>query len=194
MILLIAKDINDKDDYLDQDIYFLDNKTDLFNGNNNHNSLPELDNSNVEMYINGKKKKFQKYYKFPNKGIYKIKLKFKILMTDCSNMLYNSIYLTDIDLTNFKMKEVTNMAYMFCGCKNLKSIDLSSLNTKNVTIYSGMFGGCMNLTSLDLSSFDSKKLTDMSGMFAGCFNLKKIDLTPMYTKNDITWELCFLIV
>ena len=60
MHLLIVKDINDKDDFLEQDIYFLDNKTDLFNGNNNHNNLPELNSSNVEMYINGKKKKISK--------------------------------------------------------------------------------------------------------------------------------------
>ena len=115
MTLLIQKDQNDKDDFLDNYIHFLDNKTELFGGRNNYNNLKELNTSNVELYINGKKQRFKKYYKFPNTGLYKIKLKFNISMTNCSYMFYNSIYLTDIDLTSFDTSNVTNMAFMFAG-------------------------------------------------------------------------------
>jgi surface protein len=183
IVLLIYKDESDRDDFLENDIYFLDNKVDLFEGDNNHNNLKELNSTNVDLYIDGKKTRFKKCHKFKEIGIHKIKLKFKFLMTDCSYMFYNSIYLTDVDLSSFDSSEVQNMSNMFCGCKNLKYIDLSSLNTKNLKNIGGMFGGCASLTKINLKTLNSKKLTDISGLFGGCFNLQKIDLTPLYTKN-----------
>ena len=82
IILLIYKDESDRDDFLENDIYFLDNKVDLFEGNNNHNNLKELNSTNVDLYIDGKKTRFKKYHKFKEIGIHKIKLKFKFSITD----------------------------------------------------------------------------------------------------------------
>ena len=171
-VLLIYKDDEtDRDDFLENEIYFLDNKVDLFEGNNNHNNLKELNSSNVDLFIDGKKTIFKKCHKFKEIGIHKIILKFKCLVSDCSYMFYNSKYLTDVDLSSFDSKEVKNMSNMFCGCKNLKYIDLSSLNTQNVTDISGMFGGCRSLTEINISTLDSKILTNLRGLFGGCFNL-----------------------
>ena len=47
---------------------------------------------------------------------------------------------------------------MFFGCSNLTNIDLSSFDTKNVTNMSYMLSYCSNLTNIDLSSFDTKML------------------------------------
>ena len=69
---------------------------------------------------------------------------------------------------------------MFYRCSNLTNIDLSSFNTKNVTNMSCMFYGCSNLTNIDLSSFNTKNVTNMSGMFSYCSNLKKIRITEKY--------------
>ena len=39
---------------------------------------------------------------------------------------------------------------MFYGCQNITNLDLSSFDTKNVTNMSGMFFICQNITNLGL--------------------------------------------
>ena len=51
------------------------------------------------------------------------------------------------------------MRGMFYGCKNITNIDLSNFDTKNVTNMSGMFFGFKNLINIDLSNFDTKNVT-----------------------------------
>jgi len=46
---------------------------------------------------------------------------------------------------------------MFDGCSNLTNINLSSFDTKNVTNMGSIFSGCSNLTNINLSSFNTKK-------------------------------------
>ena len=138
--------------------------------------MKELNESNVELYINNKKYKYQKYFKPEKEGKYEILLKFNIFMKDCSYMFYKSSYVTNIDLSSFNTQNVINMSFMFSVCSNLINIDLSSFNTQNVTNMTGMFGGCSNLTNIDLSSFNTQKVTNMSYMFYECSNLTNIDL------------------
>ena len=45
------------------------------------------------------------------------------------------------------------MSGMFYGCNNLTNIDLSNFDTKNVTDMNAIFYGCNNLTNIDLSKF-----------------------------------------
>ena len=88
--------------------------------------MKELNESNVELYINNKKYKYQKYYKPEKEGKYEILLKFNILMKDCSFMFYNCSNLTNIDLSSFNTQNVTNMFGMFGYCSNLKEIKLKN--------------------------------------------------------------------
>ena len=74
---------------------------------------------------------------------------------------------------------------MFYGCSNLTNIDLSSFNTKNVTDMSWMFSGCSNLTNIDLSSFNTENVTNMFYMFDLCYNLKKISINRKYNEKLI---------
>ena len=145
-----------------------------------HDFLKELNESNVELYINNKKYKYQKYFKPEKEDIYEILLKFNILMKDCSFMFYNSSYLTNIDLSSFNTKNVINMYCMFYSCSNLTNIDLSSFNTQNVNNMRSMFDGCSNLTNIDLSSFNTQNVNKMNGMFANCYNLKEIKMNKNY--------------
>ena len=80
-------------------------------------------------------------------------------------------------------ENVTNMAYMFLGCKSLTSLDVSSFDTRNVKNMRGMFSSCFSLTSLDVSSFDTRNVTDMSGMFSGCSGLISLDVSNFDTHN-----------
>ena len=102
--------IDIKDNDLNKDIYFLDNYFLDENGNKNesHNELKEMDESNVELYIDDIKYKYKKYHRF-SKGNHKIIIKLKIKIKNCCKM--------------------------FCGCEKLTIIDLSSFNTSNLLIW-----------------------------------------------------------
>ena len=95
----------------------------------------------------------------------------------CSN-------LTEIkDIQNLNTELVTDMAYMFDDCKNLKSLDLSSFNTNNVSDMSRMFYNCSSLTTLDLSNFNTNNVSNMSSMFYYCSSLTTLNLNSINTNN-----------
>jgi len=138
---------------------------------------------NIEIYVNGKKTKFDYKYKIKESKEIKVKFKFKKLLTNISYMFYGCSSLKSIDLSSFITNNISNISYMFSHCFSLKSIDLSSFNTTNVNNMSGMFYGCSSLTSIDLSSFNTTNVNNMSDMFYGCSSLESIDLSPFKTNN-----------
>ena len=78
---------------------------------------------------------------------------------------------------------------MFYHCKSLTNLNLSNFNTKNVTNMCCMFNGCKSLTNLNLSNFNTKNVTDMSSMFIGCESLTNLNLSNFNTRNVITLNL-----
>ena len=171
-----------------KDIYILDNTdyTDKNGIKHFHDGLKELNESNVDIYINDFKTKFKKHYFF-SIGNFKIKMVFKIKMTNCKNMFYHCSNLKNIDLSSFDTKDVTDMSNMFAGCGNLTNLNLSSINTDKVTDMSYMFYGCDLLQNLDLSSFNTKNVTNMEGMFHRSFsylyNQINLNLSSFDTRN-----------
>ena len=87
-----------------------------------------------------------------------------------------------IDTTN-----VTNMGYMFVGCRNLTSIPL--LNTSKVTDMVVMFRECTNLTSIP--QLDVSNVTDMNYIFDSCAKLEEIHMTGMKASFDISPSTLF---
>ena len=178
-ILIEKDDINKK-------IYFLDN-TDYIDEetkvNHFHDNLKELNKLNSELFINDKKYEFQKYFIPEKDGIYSIKIKFNIIIKNCSYMFNECKNIIDIDLSSFDTSNVFDMSYMFAYCFKLKKINLISFDTKNVTNMSYMFAYCHNLTNIDLSFFNTKKVTNMNSMFAYCYIIKNIDLSSFETIN-----------
>jgi len=198
---------------INKNIYFLDNvEYTQYKSNikHFHDNLKELNEFNVNLYINNNRIKFQKYFVPQKEGKYSINLKFKNLIKDCSFMFANCKNIIKIDLSTFNTKETTSMSYMFSGCDNLIDLNLSNFNTQMVQTMEGMFGdftcissffidfidfqkipkehviyfrGCKNLKSLDLSSFDTKNVTNMYTMFGNCKSLKVLDLSSFNTKN-----------
>ena len=174
-----------KDNDINKDIYFFDN-TDYEDENgikHFHDSLKELNESNAKLYINNKKYRFQKCFRFAKKGEYKIKLKFYFSIKDCSYMFYNCNVIKTIDLSKFHSKNVTNMSYMFYNCDNLSNINFSNFNTENVKNMNYMFCRCYNLTNIDFSSFNTKNLISMSCMFHSCDKLINLNLSSFDTQN-----------
>ena len=185
----------DKND-VNKKIYFLDN-SDYIEAKTNikhyHDNLKELNESNVDLYINSYKYKYEKYFIPDKEGIYKIKLIFKIYIKDCSFMFAGCKNIININFKNFNTKNVTNMRYMFTGCSNIENLDLSSFNTKNVRDMEGMFGQYNNLPLYDLSSFDLSDLSEDFGKqyFEGCEKLKEINLSSFNTKNVTNMSFMF---
>ena len=78
-----------------------------------------INEKNIEIYINNKKIKFNYKYQSNERGEIKVKFIFNKLLT--------------------------STCCMFSGCSSLQSIDLSSFNTTNVNDMSWMFLGCSSL-------------------------------------------------
>ena len=68
--------------------------------------------------------------------------------------------------------QVTDMQYMFSGCKKLTFIP--EMNTSNVTNMYYMFNGCTKLITVPL--LNTSKVTKMNNMFSGCTSLSNDSL------------------
>ena len=175
---------------------------------------------NIEITINDIPTPFSYFYNAEKIGKYIIKYKFKNPLKNTNYMFALCKNLTNVNLSNFNTKYVTNMSNMFlrceslrdinlsnidagnvtimknmfCNCESLKNIEnLSVLNTKNVIDMSRMFFNCQSLTYINLSNFNTKKVTNMNYMFYGCKNLNKLDLsfnTQKVTNMSSMFEGC----
>ena len=104
--------------------------------------------------------------------------------TSCYNWFRYCEKLTQIEgIEHLNTEEVTDMSWMFMGCKALASLDVTHFNTAKVTDMGVMFNSCSSLTSLDVSNFNTAKVTDMYTMFHCCSSLKTLDLTNFNTAN-----------
>ena len=75
-----------------------------------------------------------------------------------------------IDISDWNVSNVTNMAYMFFNCEKLESIvDISSWDVSSVYNTSNMFCNCKKIKSVvDMSKWNVSNVTDMNSMFYGC--------------------------
>ena len=155
-----------------KNVYFLDNTTEdneYYEKGQRvihlHDNLKELHSDNTTLIINGKKLPFAKSFIPVKFGVYKIKLIFKIKLTNC--------------------------AYMFCGCSEIKKIDFSKFNTEDVTDMQSMFRGCTKLIGLNLKSFNTKNVTNMAHMFEGSYlvyyGVKSFSLPPSFNTENVTY-------
>ncbi len=83
----------------------------------------------------------------------------------------------------FYTSGVTNMAFLFGGCRALRRLDVRDFDTSQVTDMSCMFNGCGSLLKLDVKDFDTSRVRDMSYMFYGCSNLIKLDVSRFRTSR-----------
>ena len=180
---------------INKEIYYLDNTNYIENKiKHYHDNLKELNELNIKLYINDKQYKYKKYFKPEKEGEYKIKLKFKNNIKDCSFMFAGCKNIINIDFKNFNSNDIINMRYMFSGCINIKELDLSSFNTENVINMEGMFGRYTNLSSLDLSSLELiKNIDELKEFFKneiiyfdGCYNLKNLNLPSSFNTHNVT--------
>ena len=92
-----------------------------------------------EIIINDKLIPFTYLYKFTNKGKYIIKYSFYNYLSITNHMLSGCSSITNINLSNFNIQNVTDMSYMFSDCSSLINKNLSNFNTQNITNMNLMF-------------------------------------------------------
>ena len=105
-----------------------------------------------------------------------IKLEWDTIFNSTRYLLANCVNITEINLNNFDISLVTDMAHMFYYCTSLISVDILNVTTKNLKNIYMMFYHCLSLISIDLSSFDTSSVTDMSELFYGCQKLEYINI------------------
>ena len=115
-------------------------------------------------------------------------------VNNMQSMFHNCFSLTSIKFgDNIQTSIVESMAYMCCGCFNLKELDLSNFLTPNLKDMRIMFGSCHSLTSINIF-FDTTNVVDMGYLFFDCISLKYLDLSPIYTPSlvnmDCMFQLC----
>ena len=76
--------------------------------------------------------------------------------------------------------QVTDMSWMFFGCRSLTSLDLSNVNTTQVRTMECMFSGCSGLTTLDVSGFDTSSADTMHDMFTACDSLQELKVSAHF--------------
>ena len=104
--------------------------------------------------------------------------------TSCYMWFYLCGNLNQVEgIKNLNTKEVTDMADMFCKCRDLSSLDVSGFNTEKVTDMSGMFNECISLKLLDVAKFNTANVKSMSNMFYYCQNLASLNVTNFNTAN-----------
>jgi len=182
MIEMVLNNNGNEDIYiLNYSNYMKNKKKGIILHDDKTNNL-ELDSSNVKIFINNDNEIIYNGLNKLPKGKIKITIKFEKLLTDCKGMFHKLENLTNIDMSSFITRKVTDMSYMFSDCINLKTIKLS-FNTNNVTDMSSMFNNCSMLENLDLSTFNTRKVKNMSYMFNKCSNLKSLDLKSFNTEE-----------
>lgn len=114
-----------------------------------------------------------------------------------STALFGALYYQSFDgamenLTTLKGMEhvstqgVTNMSFMFNGCKNLEVLDVSAFDTSQVLDMSNIFANCQTLKTLDLTSFDTSRVQNFDSMFLGCLQLEHLELQGFDMGNAVS--------
>lgn len=104
--------------------------------------------------------------------------------TTCKSWFNGFLQLTEIKgIKNLNTSNVSDMAYMFAGCSNLKSVDLTYMNLQNVEDMSYMFYYCLALNTVYLKGLNTYNVKYMNSMFEFCTRLGYLDLSSFNTQN-----------
>ena len=104
--------------------------------------------------------------------------------TNMENMFNSCTAITTLDVSGFKMSNVTSIAGMFTYVK-LTTLDLSNWNTSQMKNMGWMFYGSSIQSVGDISGWDVSKVTAFEGMFYGCSSLSSFgDINKWDTSNS----------
>ena len=133
----------------------------------------ENNKNKIEIEINGEKSKLKERYKLV-KGINNIKMIIKNKLTNLEYMFRGCKTLKDInELKYLDTKDINNFSFMFCECSSLSDIKpLKNWNVSNGNNFSGMFLECTSLSDIKpLQNWNVSNGNNFSGMFYECSSL-----------------------
>lgn len=78
------------------------------------------------------------------------------------------------DLSKWKAKNLTDLAYTFSGARSLTELNLSGFTVNSVSYMTCLFQGCGSLTTLNLSGWEINSITVRNDMFKNCNKLNTI--------------------
>ena len=81
-----------------------------------------------------------------------------------------------IDLNSYDVSNLTDLSYVFAGCKELKEVSIEFWDVDNVTTMEAMFFECASLEKINLLGWNVQNLQTTNSMFFGCKSLKELDL------------------
>ena len=117
---------------------------------------------------------------------------FYALFKECEG-LERIIGIEDLDVSN-----AHTISYMFKGCENLAKLDLSKWKVGNVTMMTALFNGCVMLEEIkgiEKWQFSTVGNLSFDSMFNECESLKKIDISNWKVKNvrdcDSMFRRCY---
>lgn len=90
-----------------------------------------------------------------------------------------------IGLENLDISELTSLAYMFAGCKELQSLDLSSWDIGRITDLSGTFAHMEKLKTLNFSNWDTSNVINFSYLFCNTPSLDKLDNLSSFKTDKV---------
>ena len=90
-------------------------------------------------------------------------------------MFYGTSFRLIGDVSQWDVSNVTNMNHMFTENRYLKQVDLSKWETNSLKFVDGMFVNCKMLTNTgDLDNWDMSHVYSFSSMFQDCIKLANI--------------------
>ena len=85
-----------------------------------YNRNKEIEEKNINIFIENKETEIKNKINNLKKGIYNIIIKINQKITNCKKMFYCCENILEIDFSNFDTKNVIDMSSMFCNCSSLK--------------------------------------------------------------------------
>ena len=169
-----------------KNIYFIENPQYRIIDEQENKDINNLNDTNTKIFIDDKKITFNKCFAPTEAKDYKIKIKFKNKIKDCSYMFRGCGNIISIDLSSFDSSEVIDMKQMFSICSGLKEVNLKNLNVAKVKDMSYMFNKCFEIEKITIpSSFDTQNVENMSFMFHFCQFLKEISFPASFKTNKV---------
>jgi surface protein len=160
-------------------IYSISSETQILG--DEYNKLSDLD-----IYINEEKIKYNKFHKFSSTGINKVSFKlYENIIMD--NMFQNVDTLQSLEMNTEKNAKILSMKSTFENCKNIESVNISNFDTSSLKSLRKLFFGVTS-PLITFNNFDTNYVEDMSFLFANT-KYERIDMSLFNTKNvkDISY-------
>ena len=148
----------------------------------------EIDNTNIELLINGEKQNLTETYYFDKIGENEVYIIENFYITDMSYMFfYNKSIITLESLRNWDISKVKDMSCMFSWCKSIESLEpLKNWDVSKVEYMNCMFYECEFIKSLEpLQNWDVSNVQYMKDMFKYCKSIDSVEPLKNWNVSNV---------